>query len=66
MILGPIFIGDHSAIGLNSVILPGTCIKQGSWIASGSVISGIYEEQSLLIPEQQIVTKSLKKYEIKN
>lgn len=65
MILSPVYIGDYCAVGLNSVILPGTCLNRGSWVASGSVITGTYPEQSLLKTDQEITTISLAKYEIK-
>jgi acetyltransferase-like isoleucine patch superfamily enzyme len=65
MIMGPVFIGDYCAVGLNSVVLPGTSLKRGSWVASGSVVSGSYGEQSLLMTEQQIVVKSLGNFTLK-
>lgn len=48
MILSPVIINDYCAIGLNSVVLPGTELEKGVWVASGSVISGKYEEQSVV------------------
>ena len=65
MILSPVYIGDYCAVGLNSIILPGACIKRGSWVASGSVIMGTYPEQSLVRTEQETATVSLAKYAIK-
>ena len=65
MILSPVYIGDYCAVTLNSIILPGTCIKRGSWVASGSVIMGTYPEQSLLKTDQEIVAGSLAEFEIK-
>jgi acetyltransferase-like isoleucine patch superfamily enzyme len=65
MIMGPVFIGDYCAVGLNSVILPGTSLKQGTWVASGSVVSGSFDEQSLLTMAQETVVKSIARFELK-
>ena len=48
MIQGPVVIEDYCAVGLNSIILPGTSLKKGTWVKSGSVISGRFPEQSLV------------------
>lgn len=32
LIIGNVLIGDHAAIGLNSVVLPGTSVPEGTWI----------------------------------
>ncbi|MDY6949981.1 MAG: DapH/DapD/GlmU-related protein [Thermodesulfobacteriota bacterium] len=64
MILGPVFIGDYCAVGLSSVILPGASIEKGTWIASGSVITGTHSTQSLVFPERQMQTKSLSDFVI--
>lgn len=65
MILGQVVIGDYCAVGLNSVILPGTSIKRGSWVACGTVLTGAYPEQTLLFSEQGINTKPLANLNIK-
>lgn len=39
LVLGPIVIGRRSAIGLRSIVLPGVTVGDGSWVASGSVVS---------------------------
>lgn len=38
MISGPVVMEDNTALGLNSVILPGVTIGKGSWIASMSLV----------------------------
>ena len=48
MISGPVVVADYCAVGLNSVILPGTSIGRGSWVSSGSLVSGNYPPQSLI------------------
>ena len=60
MISGPVAIEDYSAVGLNSVILPGTSIKKGSWISSGSIVTGQYPKQTLLQNNNQPHSKKLK------
>ena len=39
-ILSPIVIKDNCAIGLNSVVLPGTIIPKGTWIGVNTTIQG--------------------------
>ena len=59
MILGPVFIDDYSAIGLNTVVLPGTYLDIGCWVATGSIVSGIFPKQTLLFSKRQTFTKKL-------
>lgn len=40
MIIGNVIIGNRSAIGLNSVLLPGTNVPKGAWIATMSTLDG--------------------------
>ncbi len=49
LISSPVVISDDCAIGLNSVILPGSVIKKGTWIGVMSHISGETEEDSVYI-----------------
>lgn len=65
MVLGAVYIGDYCAVGVNSTILPGTSLKRGCWVASGSIISGSYPEQSQIYFEQEIRTKSIANLVIK-
>jgi len=65
MILAPVVIGDYCAVGLNSVILPGTTIRKGSWVAGGSVVIGVYPEQSLLFHDRGMQTKTISDLRIK-
>jgi len=65
MILGPVVIEDFCAVGLNSVLLPGTSLKKGTWVSSGSVISGEYPEQTLVFSNQGINEKRLNNLKIK-
>lgn len=59
MVLGPIFIGDYCGIGLHAIILPGTSMKNGSWVASGTIVSGSYPEQTVVNVKHEIITKSI-------
>lgn len=47
LISSPIVMEDSTAIGLNSVLLPGTHIGEGAWIGSGSVIRGAVPPRSV-------------------
>lgn len=40
MILGPVVMKDKTALGLNSVILPGTTIPEATWIGVNTFVSG--------------------------
>ena len=48
MLLGPVVLGPYVAVGLGAVILPGSTLGEGSWVASGAVVSGRFEAQSLI------------------
>lgn len=39
LILGPIVIDDNTAIGLNSVVLPGVTVGRNSWVGANSVVN---------------------------
>jgi acetyltransferase-like isoleucine patch superfamily enzyme len=65
MILGPVVIEDYCAVGLNSTLLPGTLLKKGTWVSSGSVISGEYPEQTLVFSNQGMSEKRLSNLKIK-
>lgn len=39
-ISGPVVIGNGAAVGLNSVVLPGTFIPQGTWIGVNTTVMG--------------------------
>jgi galactoside O-acetyltransferase len=40
LISSPVIMENSTALGLNSVLLPGTHIGEGAWIGSGSVVRG--------------------------
>jgi len=65
MISGPIVIQDFCAVGLNSVLLPGSLLMKGTWIGSGLIVSGSYLEQTLLQIESFHSVKSLKHLKMK-
>lgn len=59
IIIGPISIGVGCAIGLNSVILPGTNIPNGMWLGVNSYLSGgVFIEDAIYAsrPAQRIPT----------
>lgn len=39
LILSPIVMADNTALGLHSIVLPGTTIHEGSWVGVNSVVS---------------------------
>lgn len=45
---GRIVVGDNVFIGVNSVILPGTVIRDNSIVAAGSVVKGVFEHGSVV------------------
>jgi acetyltransferase-like isoleucine patch superfamily enzyme len=48
MILKPVAIGDYCAVGLHCVLLPGTTLHRGTWVASGTTVTGTFPEQTLV------------------
>lgn len=65
MILGPVVIEDYCAVGLNSIILPGSSLKKGAWVASNSIISTSYPAQSLVFYNKNINKKMLNNLQIR-
>ncbi|MDI6701314.1 MAG: acyltransferase [bacterium] len=47
LISAPVVISDDCALGLNSVVLPGTTIKKGTWIGVSSFVAKDTEEDSI-------------------
>lgn len=50
-ISAPVVIGDGSAIGLNSVVLPGSIIPDNTWIGVSTYTFGEYEEGAVYSTE---------------
>lgn len=57
LIVSPVVIGTSSAVGLNSIILPGVTVADGGWIASGSVVSNSVPANSLAAGNPATVIK---------
>jgi acetyltransferase-like isoleucine patch superfamily enzyme len=64
MILGAVTIGDYCAVGLNSVLLPGTSLGTGSWVGAHQVVSGRHGNQLLLYSTSKPQQKSLERFQI--
>ena len=47
--LRPIFIGDNSFIGMDSIILPGAIIGKNVIVGAGSVVRGQIPDDSIII-----------------
>lgn len=65
MILAAVVIEDYCGVGLASVILPGTTLKEGTWIGSGTIVSGTYPRQTLVFREAETRTKDLSEFKIR-
>ncbi len=52
LISAPVVIKDNAAVGLNSVILPGTTINEGTWIGVCSYVAGKTEPKSIYSAEK--------------
>ena len=48
LLIGPVVLERATAVGLNSVVLPGARLRAYSWLGSGSVFSGDSPEGSIL------------------
>lgn len=59
MISGAIVMGDRCAVGLHAVLLPGTTLGRGTWVASGIVASGAHPEQTLVHEKRATVAKPI-------
>lgn len=55
----PVKIGKNCWIGANTVILRGTEIGDHSVVAAGSVVKGVFAENSLIYSENKIVSKKI-------
>jgi acetyltransferase-like isoleucine patch superfamily enzyme len=64
MILGPVVIRDYCAVGLNSVLLPGTTLERGTWLACGSVAAGRYGPQAVVSGDVTSVVKDVSELRI--
>jgi galactoside O-acetyltransferase len=47
LIISPVVIKTGAAVGLNSVVLPGSTIGENSWIGTNSVVQGIIAPNSI-------------------
>lgn len=60
LIAAPIVVGKGCAISLNSIVLPGTIIPDGTWIGTNVTASGIdYSVNSVYYQEQKIFNKQI-------
>jgi acetyltransferase-like isoleucine patch superfamily enzyme len=57
MISGPVVMQDNTALGLNSVILPGVTIGAGSWVGSMSLVTKDVEAGLVVVGNPAVITK---------
>jgi acetyltransferase-like isoleucine patch superfamily enzyme len=66
MISSPVVIGDYCGVGSLCVVLPGSSLLEGSWLASGTLLSGRHPPRSILSAEGgKLVRKDISDLEIK-
>jgi acetyltransferase-like isoleucine patch superfamily enzyme len=52
LIAAPVVINDNAAVGLNSVVLPGTTISEHSWLGAQGYLQGETEPASIYFSEK--------------
>ncbi|GMK41170.1 transferase [Paenibacillus sp. CCS19] len=55
----PVTIGKNCFIGCNSIILKGTVLGDGCVVGAGAVVSGVYEDNSIIAGNPARVVKKL-------
>jgi acetyltransferase-like isoleucine patch superfamily enzyme len=60
LISSPVVLGDSSAVGLNSVVLPGSSLGHGSWLGSLSMLSGKIPPNVLATGNPATVVKAIR------
>jgi maltose O-acetyltransferase len=55
-----VVLGDSSAVGLNSVVLPGSSLGHGSWLGSLSMLSGKIPPNVLATGNPATVVKAIR------
>lgn len=60
-ITSPTSIGDGTWVGANSIILRGTHIGSGCVVAAGTVVRGVYPDNTLIYGSREIRTKSIER-----
>lgn len=57
LIAGPVVLEDASAIGLHSVVLPGSTVGRNTWVAVGSVVRGALPPDSIAGGDPAVVLR---------
>jgi len=52
LIAAPVVIDDNAAVGLNSVVLPGTTLSKGSWLGVLGHLQGTTEPEKIYVSEK--------------
>lgn len=61
-----ISIGKNVWIGANAVILRGTYLGNGCVVGAGTVVKGVFEDNTLITQEKKIQTKHIEKGKLEN
>jgi acetyltransferase-like isoleucine patch superfamily enzyme len=58
LLVGPVVLGEGTALGLNAVVLPGAFLGDFSWVATGAVFSGDAPAGVILAGNPAVVVKT--------
>ncbi|CAE19711.1 possible acetyltransferase [Prochlorococcus marinus subsp. pastoris str. CCMP1986] len=59
-IIKSVFIGKNVFIGAKAIILPGTHLEEGCYVAAGAVVSGKFKKNCLIAGNPAIIKRSIK------
>ncbi len=55
LVQGAIVVGDDSAVGLNSILLPGSYVPRGTWLAAGTIIRDEELQENSIYYNEQVL-----------
>jgi acetyltransferase-like isoleucine patch superfamily enzyme len=60
LICSPVVLGSATAVGLNSVVLPGATIGEGSWVGALSMVAGRVPPHVVAVGNPAVVSKTIR------